>query len=123
MIYTSYYSNQNINDNYIKVGISLTSPYKVHTIKQLYPSWELLNSYKSNMDEEEYIRRYNKEVLDKLNPLDIIGQIRRISMSNGGKKIVLLCYESPNKFCHRHLVAKWLSKNGYRVEELNNNRK
>ena len=27
----------------------------------------------------------------------------------GKKKVVLLCYESAEKFCHRHLVADWLN--------------
>lgn len=32
--------------------------------------------------------------------------------------IALLCYEKPDDFCHRHLVADWLRKNGYECEEL-----
>ena len=31
--------------------------------------------------------------------------------------IALLCYEKPDDFCHRHLVADWLNKNGYKCEE------
>jgi uncharacterized protein (DUF488 family) len=27
-----------------------------------------------------------------------------------GEDAILLCWESPEKFCHRHLVADWLSK-------------
>ena len=30
----------------------------------------------------------------------------------------LVCYEKPSDFCHRHLVADWLNKNGYDCEEL-----
>ena len=31
--------------------------------------------------------------------------------------IALVCYEAPDKFCHRHLVADWFNKAGYRCEE------
>jgi len=26
-----------------------------------------------------------------------------------GDNVVLLCFETPDKFCHRHLVATWLN--------------
>lgn len=25
-------------------------------------------------------------------------------------KVILLCYEKPTDFCHRHLVADWINK-------------
>ena len=28
------------------------------------------------------------------------------------------CYEKPSDFCHRHLVADWLNKNGVECKEL-----
>ncbi len=31
---------------------------------------------------------------------------------------ILLCYEKPENFCHRHILAEWLRKNGYKCEEL-----
>lgn len=31
--------------------------------------------------------------------------------------IVLLCYEKPTDFCHRHLVAQWLIENGFECKE------
>ena len=80
-------------------------------------SWNLIEYYKTIRNEDEYIRRYYEEVLDNLNQYDIIGIIRRISMTNIGRDIVLLCYESPDEFCHRRIVAKWLRIKGYKVEE------
>ena len=35
----------------------------------------------------------------------------------GGGDFALVRYESPNKFCHRHLVANWLTENGYASRE------
>ena len=32
---------------------------------------------------------------------------------------VLLCYEKPGDFCHRHILANWLEENfGFKVEEF-----
>lgn len=31
--------------------------------------------------------------------------------------IALVCYEKPSDFCHRHLVAQWLSQNGFKCKE------
>lgn len=31
------------------------------------------------------------------------------------RDIVLCCYEKPDEFCHRHILAEWLGKD---VEEL-----
>ena len=36
---------------------------------------------------------------------------------SGGKDIVLVCYEIPSDFCHRHLVADWLRERGFDIEE------
>lgn len=35
-----------------------------------------------------------------------------------GKDICLICYEKPNDFCHRHLVADWFRENGYEAVEF-----
>lgn len=37
---------------------------------------------------------------------EVIEDLKRFS--NDIDKIVLLCYEKPNDFCHRHLVSNWL---------------
>ena len=36
-----------------------------------------------------------------------------------GTEIALICYEKPENFCHRHLVAEWLQEAGYQVQEYN----
>ena len=36
-----------------------------------------------------------------------------------GKDAVILCYETSDKFCHRHIVAKWLSESlGINIQEI-----
>lgn len=61
--------------------------------------------------ENEYIENYQKEVLDKLNAKTVYEEL--------GEDAVLLCWENTEKFCHRHLVAKWLENElGVEITEL-----
>lgn len=117
MIYTSYYENlKNIPDNVYKISISLKTPFGMnfYNCKELCPALEILSSYKDGIiDENGYKELFNKN-LNKLNPFSLIKKLYSIA---GGNDIVLLCYEKPNDFCHRHLVANWLNSYGFCVNE------
>ena len=67
--------------------------------------------YTQNFDVYEKI--YD-EVLNKLDPHRVVEHLYEISR---GKDVALVCYEAPDKFCHRHLVADWLTNAGYKCEE------
>ena len=54
------------------------------------------------IDQKEYERRYREEVLAHLDAQQIY---------NTFKSNVLLCWESPEKFCHRHIVSRWIFEN------------
>jgi uncharacterized protein (DUF488 family) len=90
---------------------------------KLAPSWDLLNKLKANVKEdiplaiELYKDTYKKETLDKLNQDEVLNNLMIFSK---GEDIVLLCYEAPDKFCHRHLVASWFEEVGIHVKELIN---
>ena len=81
-------------------------------IKKLY-----LSSYKDDGDREKYIERFNNTTLLKqqevYDELAVIGNRELI----GATDICLLCYEKPDDFCHRHLIAKWFAKAGIDVVE------
>ena len=62
---------------------------------------------------EEYLRKYD-EILSRLNPKHVVDAI--VTMSRG-RDVALCCYEKPGDFCHRHLLAEWLNKNGFEVKE------
>ena len=50
-----------------------------------------------------------------MNPVDVYNKLEELSC---GQDIVLVCYEKSGDFCHRYLVADWLSKNlGIEVKE------
>ena len=43
------------------------------------------------------------------------GKLKELTQSD---QIILLCYEKPDDFCHRHLVAQWLTEHGYDTQEI-----
>lgn len=68
--------------------------------KSLAPYWGLVEGYKSGVvSKEEYTFEYEK-MLSRLDPNMVVEEL--------GINAVLMCYESPSDFCHRHLVSKWL---------------
>ena len=58
-----------------------------------------------------YVEQYNNTVLSKLDPNEVVKKL--------GDGAVMLCYEKPGEFCHRHIIADWITKNtGVEVEEI-----
>lgn len=121
MIYTSYFANiKNLSNDMIPFSIARWKPkwYTGKTIISLAPSQELLlwwrASDKSDKSKEKYIKLYNKQLNEK-DPRRLAALLHK----ECGEKIpVLLCFEKPENFCHRHLVADWLNKNGIKCKEL-----
>ena len=78
---------------------------------ELAPKKDWFFRWKNNeFDNNEYIRLYNETVLNVVNFDDIRNRLKEGS--------VLLCYEKPTDFCHRHLIADWLNKKGIECEEI-----
>lgn len=109
MIYTGYWAK--IKDyeqhNLTPVGISGWSPdgYTGKTYKKLAPKYTWWKEWHdNNLSEQWYINKYKETVLQTLNP-DVVAQ----DLQKMGDNVVLLCFETPDKFCHRHLVAEWLN--------------
>jgi uncharacterized protein YeaO (DUF488 family) len=116
MIYTSYIGNlKNIDKDIERISIMRYTPSaitkyidKIDT--KLAPSGELLEDFKNNsISKLEYTKRYNEEVLSKLDS-------KKLYKKYDGK--VLLCTCKIGNFCHRHLIADKLLKDGYKVLEL-----
>lgn len=118
MIYTSYFAKLRcIPKNIVPISIAAKTPdwYSGLTYKKLAPKYQFFMEWKKTRDNRYYIEHFNNEVLKVLNPYDVINDFK--SMTNNANDIVLLCYETPDKFCHRHLVAGWLNAAGYEVIE------
>lgn len=125
MIYTSYFAKLKKTPwYYMPVSICAKPPagYSGLEYKKLAPTYSILMEYKRGQDKERYIQRYETEVLDKLNPDDVVRDLLILTDNRKGldygPEILLVCYEKPTDFCHRHLVAHWLSEYGYDVKEI-----
>jgi hypothetical protein len=124
MIYTSYFAKlKSLPKNIIPISICGKAPdwYKGLQYKKLAPKYDFFMKWKENHDNDYYIEHFQKEVLDLLDPFDVIREIEDKIID--GKIIlspinfVLVCYEKPGDFCHRHLVADWLNKHGIECKE------
>ena len=78
----------------------------------------MIRNWKSGKQDREamndYIRTYQRDVLDNLDPNEI-----RLALE--GK--ILLCYEKPGDFCHRHLLAHWMNEHSIPCIEINTDKK
>ena len=107
-IYTSYFSNgaKLAKAGIMMIGIALYPPKWFTGLSNKYvsPSWDILHNSKS---EEDYVQRFNSEILAHRDPKAFLSAIEKMA---NGKDVALCCFEKPDEFCHRHLVAKWLNE-------------
>lgn len=80
----------------------------------LAPTGTLLSRYKKGLcDEFEYTEIYLGLIASRRTPLEIVNEL-----ADGS---VLLCYERPGSFCHRHIAAGYIRRAGpdkVTIEEL-----
>ena len=118
MIYTTYFSNLiNLPDNVIPISICGKPPYwwRGREYKKLAPKYEFFKVWKQTHDNDYYVEQFNKQVLNNLNSAQVVNEL--FQMVPNDYTVALVCYEKPNQFCHRHLVADWLRSAGYEVSE------
>lgn len=123
-MYTGYFANlKEYHKHYlIPISIALYTPkwFSGITYSKLAPSAKLLNDFKNGKhagDTNYYTEVFNEQ-LSKLNPKECLEELDKLTGDRISFSIstILLCYEK-HGFCHRHLVAKWLRKEGiYCVE-------
>ncbi len=108
---TSYFAKSSKHPNAVSIAGKAPEWYTGRQYKKLAPTFRIFSKYKNDGDEEYYTEYFYKEVLDKLDPHKVLQEL--------GPHAILLCYETPDKFCHRKLVAKWLfDKTGTIITEL-----
>lgn len=107
---------------YHAIAISLMVPrWAINDIDRrifsLAPTQSILDTLP---DEALYTRRFREEVLLRADARKLYDEeIEHYVKVAGRAKAVLLCYESPEKFCHRHLVAQWFKEQiGLDVTEI-----
>lgn len=111
MIYTSYFAKSATRPNAISIALSSPKFFKGKHYDRLAPTWDLLKWHKNGEIDEH---RYKEIYMNLLKTRNVTpGQIAQDL--NG---MVLLCWEKPDKFCHRHIVRDWLKENGVECQEL-----
>lgn len=125
MIYTSYFAKlKKLPENIVPIAICAKVPdwYKGLQYKKLAPKYEFFSKWKQDHDNDEFVKCYKEQILDKLNAHDTVIELSEVAgFINRHNDICLICYEKSSDFCHRHLVADWLNENGYKCRELNEN--
>lgn len=118
-MYTSYFAKLNSLPKFVvPISICSVTPkfYKGLEYKKLAPSYKLLMDWKRNKDDELYVLRYREEVLNLLDPREVVKDLLVMSQNYKGinymPETCLICYEKPTDFCHRHIVSEWLNNNG-----------
>lgn len=117
-IYTSYFGNsKKLQQAGIKViGISLYPPrwFNGISLKQVAPTKSIL--FANGQTQEEYTRRYRSEVLSQQ---DMQQFLKTVEQASGGQDVALCCYEKPEDFCHRHILADWIKERlGIEISEF-----
>lgn len=102
---TSYFNKSGNLPNVISIAAKSPSWFTGKKYKKLAPKFWFFQEYKENGDELFYVENYCREVLNKLNAKDVYDEL--------GKDSILVCWETSDKFCHRHIIAAWFK------EELN----
>lgn len=96
---------------YALISIARKTPWflakelTLYSLSELAPTDEILELKDNPV---EYSKRFRKEVLGKADYQLLLRQMELIARQENAEGVVLMCYEAPDKFCHRHLVAEWL---------------
>lgn len=111
-IYTSYFAKQkDLEERGITcIGICAIPPkwFNGPNFACVAPSKDILFEYKANPDNERYTKRYKEEVLCILKNPQIF--VDGLIYCSDGKDVAMLCYEKPEDFCHRHILADFLNE-------------
>lgn len=117
-IYTSYYDKvPELNkDDYTFVRVSRADPPEwfsgthacIDLSERFGPSQAMLQECHPLEKWEVFEPRYKKEILGLLNKGTAIEAFKKIYSAFGSKPLVLLCYETAEQNCHRHLIIEFL---------------
>lgn len=112
-MFTSYYAKHANNRNAVAISIRPPTWYVGKTYPLLAPTWDLVKGIHSGrISEAEYTQEYMSLIKRRgVSPYKIL--------SNLGEDAILLCYELPTEFCHRHIIAAWMEATlGISIPEL-----
>lgn len=116
-MYTGYFAKLKSYEEagLVPVSIAAKAPDWYHgaQYKKLAPKWSFFSEWKNGShkgDNDYYMQHFKTEVLDNLDPEQVVKELEGFT-GVSRDKIILICYEKPGDFCHRHLVSMWLTVN------------
>ena len=117
MLYTTYFAKvKTLPKTITPVSIARKAPdgWTGPEYKKLAPSPNILSEWKEKQDQDSYFNRFFSEVLDNMRADEVLAELYALVDT---ADIAFVCYEKPEDFCHRHLVADWFREGGFEVEE------
>lgn len=117
MLYTTYFARlKTLPPTITPISICGKAPEWFTGIqyKKLAPKWGFFQEWKKTRDNHFYVECFNKQVLSSLDAVQVYNELASLAKTND---IALVCYEKPEDFCHRHLVAGWFRENGFAIKE------
>lgn len=122
-IYTGYYAQMKRyrQMGLIPVSIAYLTPqwYDGEVCFELAPSRTLLKRWKQGeITEEEYTKQYLHHLDNDVQWSKVWKKLKQISAKYDGSDLVLCCYEKAGDFCHRHILAEYLTETGIDVVEV-----
>lgn len=106
----------------ITTGQARGAPAGFRYYRPLAPGWPLV---RAGLSREAFDAAYRAEVLDRLDPAQVVAELVALARSTGATdRLVLLCFERPpfgpgRPHCHRLTVGAWLDAAGFGpVDEL-----
>ena len=112
---TSYFANfRKLDKNkYIAVSIARITPVGFDIkVEEFAPEKSTLFNYKnSKINEEQYTKEYTEQLDELFDDGIMVNTLSRLNNleKRYNKEVVLLCYEGKEKFCHRHILSKYIN--------------
>ncbi len=116
-IFTSYYGNSRRlrEAGAAMICVSVKKPAYFSHIPQISAVCPTYYMISRRCPHDEYLRLYD-QILARLDPRFVLRQIEEFAQ---GRDAALCCYEKPGDFCHRHILARWLTEGtGVEVTEF-----
>lgn len=122
-IYTGYYAQMKKYKQMgmIPVSIAYLTPqwYDGEVCFELAPSRTLLKRWKQGeITEEEYTEQYIQFLDNDVQWSKVWKKLKQISAKYENSDLVLCCFEKAEDFCHRHILAEYLTDTGIDVAEV-----
>jgi hypothetical protein len=108
-LYTSNYDLNGKNPNAIGISFILPSWFSGKEMAKLAPTLSMITRFKSWIQEGKYGEaEYEYDYINLLKERGVTPQGLVDELPDGA---ILLCYEYPEEFCHRHVLAHWIQEN------------